>query len=80
MITNADAIATAEALRASVEVTRDGSTTRVAAIGDWLTRTIAAVDPSLRELETDRSAGDVVVALSQIGRIATGGACRTKQV
>lgn len=74
MITNTEAIATADGARASIEVVRDGSTTVVRALGDWLTRTIATVDAPLRDLEKDQSADKVVVDLSQLERIDTGGA------
>ena len=74
MITNTEAIATADGAQASIEVVREGSTAVVAAIGDWLTRTVAAVDAPLRELERDQSADKVVVDLSRLGRIDTAGA------
>ncbi len=75
MIINPEANATVDEVRPAVlEVTREGSTTKVAAVGDWLTRTIAPVDAPLRDLEADQNAREVVVDLSRIGRIDTGGA------
>lgn len=74
MITNTEAIATAEDVPATVEVVRDGATATVAPVGDWLTRTIAPIDQPLREIEADSGAREVIVDLSRLGRIDTGGA------
>lgn len=75
MITTDGSNATAaDALPARIEVRREGGATIVVAEGDWLTRTVGAIDASSREVEADRDAQSVVIDLSKVGRVDTGGA------
>ncbi len=66
--------------RPTVERRAEGGQLSVSLGGPWLTRTVASVEPELRELEGETGAKSLVIDLSSVTRMDTAGAWVIKRL
>ena len=61
-------------LRPRIELTEQDGVHHAVLMGNWTTRRVAAIDPTVRQIEKNKAIKSLRVDLSAVGRIDTAGA------